>query len=161
MSILPVLLYDNPILRMKAEKVPDPRSRYVRDLIRDMEDTMKHEDGIGLAAPQVGVSLRVIVMRAPVKLIHLINPSIDVLNHSIYISQEGCLSVPGKRGIVERYVGVKVSAFEDNGKLVTYSFKGLAAAVVQHEMDHLEGRLFFDKILGGYDLLEDGLAGKE
>lgn len=155
MSIRPVLTYDNPMLRLQAEEVKDTKSRFVRDLIRDMLDTMKHEDGIGLAAPQVGESLRIITIRPYKKTLVIMNPSIEISNHGIYLSTEGCLSAPGKKGLVERFMGVKVTGIDEDNVKMTYFFKGLASAVAQHEIDHLNGILYFDKVLGGYDLLEN------
>jgi peptide deformylase len=143
-----ILTEPNKILRTKSapvspEKIKTPA---FQALISDMLETMKSADGVGLAANQVGVTERLIIatIKEPTP---LINP--EILSHSILKtkSEEGCLSVPGRWGFVRRYKTVKIKALDKNGKEVRMSLKGLPAIVLQHEIDHLDGILFIDKLI--------------
>ena len=146
MAILRVRKYGDPVLRRRAAPV-DAVTPQVRKIIADMVDTMYDEVGLGLAAPQVGVSLRLMVVadeegrgaRA------LINPVITEQGGEI-LAEEGCLSLPGIFAPVKRAEWVRLEAQDPDGKPVTVSARGLRARVFQHEMDHLDGVLFIDRL---------------
>jgi peptide deformylase len=144
-----VLLDPNKELRKTSlnVSVEEFRSEELKTLIVDMKETMRLEDGIGLAAPQVNVHKRVIVIdtgKDGVKA--FINPRILKKSIRSVESEEGCLSVPGVWGIVKRRRCVKVEAYDLAGKKMIISAEGLMAIVFQHEIDHLNGILFIDKV---------------
>ena len=144
MAILKILIQGNPVLKKRSRSV----SRITRDhleLINDMVDTMKAAPGVGLAAPQVGQSVRIIVANAGEDLYCLINPKIAKKKgrQAIY---EGCLSVPGLEAPIERAEKVTVKALDMKGKAVTIEAEGLLAVVFQHEIDHLDGILFIERV---------------
>ncbi len=159
MAILPILVTPNPILRRKAELVPVV-DRYIQKLLKDMEETMIAEDGIGLAAPQIGVSVRVLIMNVPANMTvdgeeiegidpapdfyQMVNPEILWASEKLATCQEGCLSVPGQYASVIRPERVRVRYLNENNEVRETDFAYLQAACVQHEMDHLDGRLFVD-----------------
>ncbi|MFA6130708.1 MAG: peptide deformylase [Patescibacteria group bacterium] len=151
--IRPVLHHPNPLLREVARDViPEDFSRTnFSELVRDMGETMLKEDGVGLAAPQIGESIRVIVIASKEGFNAFLNPKI--IHHGLrkVAGEEGCLSVPGKVGIVKRYTRVTVSALNDQGQPITVKATGLSAIVFQHEIDHLDGILFIDKALSIHD----------
>ena len=116
----------------------------IKKLLDDMAITMENADGVGLAAPQVGVSLRVIVLDVGDGLIELINPVI-ITSTGCELGNEGCLSVPGIYGEVERFAEVTVEGLNRFGKKVTITGSGRLSRALQHEIDHLEGVLFIEK----------------
>ena len=136
----------DPVLRESARKVPLIDSSVLR-LIDDMVDTMRVENGVGLAAPQVGVLLRVVVIEVPGEdVIALINPEI-VKKKGERVVVEGCLSVPGYQGDVKRAVTVKVKARDRDGHEIRITATdNLLAQALEHEIDHLDGRLYTDLI---------------
>jgi peptide deformylase len=136
----------DPVLREQARKVPLIDSSVLR-LIDDMIDTMRAANGVGLAAPQVGVSLRVAVIEIPGEdVITLINPEI-IKTKGERMVEEGCLSVPGLQGDVKRAVTVKVKARNRDGREVRITATDdLLAQALQHEIDHLDGRLYTDLV---------------
>ena len=143
MALLEVRLYGDPMLRRKAEHVREVTPD-LRRVIADMVETMYHQAGIGLAAPQVGVPFRLLVMddgkggaRA------LINPVITSRSGSV-VNEEGCLSLPGIFADIERSKSVTVQATDEEGRPFDLEAVGMQARVIQHEMDHLEGVLFID-----------------
>jgi peptide deformylase len=144
-ALLTVRLYGDPVLRRVATPVGEITAE-IKRIIADMTETMWHEVGIGLAAPQVGLPYRILVMddgaggaRA------LINPVIESRSGTIR-EEEGCLSLPGIFGMVERSKTVTVSAVDADAKPVSFEASGLRARVVQHELDHLDGILFIDRL---------------
>ncbi len=145
MAILHILHYPDPRLRIKAEPVEQVDDE-VRQLVDDMLETMYDAPGIGLAAPQVSVSKRLIVIDisetrdAPVC---LINPVI-LAREGSEVMEEGCLSVPGIYDTVERAAAIRVQAVGRDGASYEMEADGLLAVCIQHEMDHLEGKLFVD-----------------
>jgi peptide deformylase len=152
MAIRTIFTSDNPVLRQRAKKLKkiEPSTQ---KLIDDMIETMLDAPGVGLAAPQVGVSLRVIVVeipkddddsRAGTKL-QLINPEI-LKSEGEQIGEEGCLSIPGYVGIVKRFEHVTVKGLNRKGKEVKIKAEGYLARVLQHEVDHLDGILFTDRL---------------
>lgn len=159
MTRFTVLIAPNPILRKKAEPVALVDDS-IKKLLKDMEETMNAEDGIGLAAPQIGISKRLIVMNVPANvsvagemidnlesepsLFFLVNPEIVSKSDDFATCQEGCLSVPKQYADVVRYASVVVRYRDENGKLSEREFKNLQSACIQHEIDHLDGKLFVD-----------------
>lgn len=119
--------------------------RNVRELLNDMADTMYELNGVGLAAPQVGASLRVVVIDIGEGLIELVNPRIVDYAGEKVTDSEGCLSVPDIYGDVERYSKVTVEAQNRYGKNIRLTGEGLLSVAIQHELDHLDGILFIDK----------------
>ena len=160
MAILKVARMGHPVLRARARAVnpSDIRSPGIQRLIDDMFDTMREYQGIGLAAPQVHESLRLFVAglaTAPddddgpedrVPLMALINPEITPIGDSVVEDWEGCLSIPDIRGRVPRAAQIHVRAYDRQGKRVELRASGFTARVIQHETDHLDGVLFFDRM---------------
>ena len=151
MSILKIARLGHPILRMKAEAVlPDELgSLELFHLVDDMMETMEDADGAGLAAPQVHVSKRVVVLYLdpdePAQV--WINPVITPTTDQPFGTFEGCLSVPGMRGLVVRPSAVQVTGFLPNGDPFDVSLSGFPAVVAQHECDHLDGILYVDRVV--------------
>lgn len=143
--ILNIIKYPNPLLRKKAKKVKKVDKK-IKDLIKNMFDTVKNAPGVGLAAPQVGESLQIIVVNHEENQFALINPKIKKKSKEIQIFQEGCLSVPGLIGIVERPEKIEVEALDKNGEKIKIEAEGFIAVIIQHEMDHLDGKLFIDRV---------------
>ena len=145
MAVLNVRRYGDPILRQKAQPV-EAITPEIRKTLTDMLETMYYQVGIGLAAPQVGVSLRIILVddgpRGPRA---LLNPAIVDQRGSVR-GEEGCLSIPGFFGDVERSEWVRVEAMDAEGRPLSFEAKGLQARVIQHELDHLDGVLFIDRL---------------
>lgn len=150
----------DPVLRQRAKPVERVTKRIQR-LVKDMADTMYAANGIGLAAPQVGVSERVFVADIGEGLIAIINPVI-VRASGRDVDVEGCLSMPGLRGYVERAAEIEVDGLDLKGKPVRIEAQGLLARVFQHEIDHLDGILFTDKATGlHYTPPEEGEEGAD
>ena len=133
----------DPILRKTARPVDQVTDR-TRKILNDMADTMYHAQGVGLAAPQVGISKRIIVVDVGDGLLQLVNPVISAKD-GLQEGPEGCLSVPGLNGIVVRANHVVVTAQNEYGEPVTIDAEGFKARALQHEIDHLEGILYTDK----------------
>ena len=146
MAVLKIRKYGDPVLRRRAAPV-DGVTPDLRRIVADMTDTMYDEVGIGLAAPQVGVSLRLIVIGdAEGKGVQaLVNPLITEQGGQV-TAEEGCLSIPGVFAPVTRAAWVKVEARDADGEPVSLTARGLRARVLQHEMDHLDGVLFIDRL---------------
>lgn len=120
-------------------------SEDIKALIEDLKVTMKKENGIGIAAPQVGIHERVIIVDMKGKPTAFINPELSDKSFKLVDSEEGCLSVPGKWGTVKRHRSVQVKALDANGHEVAFKAVGLEAIIFQHEIDHLDGVLFIDR----------------
>lgn len=159
MAILKIARMGHPVLARKADLVADPTSPEIKRLVADMIETMIDADGAGLAAPQVHVPLRVVIFQAPgdraegnlsqeehydhtAPLTVLINPVIEILDGAVEEGWEGCLSVPGLRGLVGRASHIRYSGVDTAGRRVSRIARGFHARVVQHECDHLEGILY-------------------
>jgi len=148
MPRLEVRILGDPVLRQKAEPV-NAITPELRRLIADMFDTMYAEEGVGLAAPQVGVSDRVIVVDPhddETKPFALINPEILEASKDTEKNEEGCLSIPGVRDMVERSMRVRVRGLSEDGEVKEFDAEGLLSRILQHEVDHLDGILFFDRV---------------
>lgn len=146
MAVLTVRRYGDPVLRRRAEPVREVTPE-IRSLVADMIDTMYDEVGIGLAAPQIGVSLRLIVVAddASRTARALVNPAIVEQGGNV-TAEEGCLSIPGIFAPVTRAAWVNVEAADLDGRPVRLEARGLLARVFQHELDHLDGVLFIDRL---------------
>jgi peptide deformylase len=146
MAVLPILVYPDPRLHTVARPVSSVDAR-VRQLVVDMRETMYDASGIGLAATQVDIHERVIVIDVSEdrdKPITLINPEITWASDERVAGEEGCLSVPGIYDGVERAASVKVRALDENGQVYALEAQGLLAVCIQHEMDHLMGKVFVE-----------------
>lgn len=151
MAVLPIVTYPDPVLRRKAKRVSRVDESLNR-LIDDMIETMYHVNGAGLAAPQVGISLKIAVIGLPdEEPIVLVNPEI-VKRTAEYEVIEGCLSVPGYRGKIKRSEKVTAKALDRNGKQFRIKGEGLLAEALEHEIDHLNGILYIDHIESTDDL---------
>ena len=149
--ILPIVKYGHAVLHAPARPV-DAITPEIETLIDDMTETMYAAPGIGLAATQVGVPLRVLVIdlsagRQAGSLIHLVNP-VFIEREGIQYEDEGCLSVPGYTARVERDAYVVVEGLDRQGRLVRHDASGLLARAFQHEIDHLDGRVYVDHLRG-------------
>ncbi|SRR6266542_5756857 len=145
MAVLPIITdQQNRVLRGKAKRV-GRIDDYVRRLIDDMVETMREAPGVGLAAPQVGVPLRVIVAEYENQLFTVVNPEI-VRTTGETTDEEGCLSAPHWQGPVSRATNLLVKGRDKNGKEVRIKAEGWLARIFQHEVDHLEGVLFLDRV---------------
>ena len=145
MAILEIKEYGESILREKSLLVKEITTE-ILNLIRDMAETMYTDSGVGLAAPQVGISKRVIIIDEEKEgLMVLVNPEI-IKSEGEIIDEEGCLSIPGIYSDVKRSSKVTVKALNENGEKIEITKEGLIARALQHEIDHLNGVLFIDKI---------------
>lgn len=159
MAILKIARMGHPVLLNPARPVTNPRAPEIHRLINDMVETMQDANGAGLAAPQVHISLQIVVFQAPAErtdpglagteafdrtcpLTVLINPEITILDETLEGGWEGCLSVPGLRGWVERPAHIRYRGLTPEGKPIERTARGFHARVVQHECDHLAGRLY-------------------
>jgi len=148
MAVLEIKKFNDKVLRKRCRKVKRVNKK-IKKLIVDMAQTMEKEGGVGLAAPQVGELKRVIVVRAAVKgkrVLVLINPKIKKKSGEKEIGPEGCLSFPGIFLEIKRAKEVVVEGLDYNGKKVRLKAKGFLARVFQHEIDHLNGILFFNRL---------------
>ena len=155
MAILKIARMGHPILMRASDEVDDPTAPEIRQLVDDMIETMADARGLGLAAPQVHVSKRVVIFYAPIEeadessgvqevrsLTVLINPVIEPLSDIMVDGWEGCLSVPGLRGEVSRYESIRYRGLTLDGDAIDREVQGMHARIVQHECDHLEGVLY-------------------
>lgn len=164
MAVLEIAQIGDPVLREQSKpvEVAEIASPRIQGLIDDLIETMRAAHGAGLASPQVRIPLRVCVIevgdnpRYPYKpkipLTVLINPVLTPLGDETFENYEGCLSVPNLRGIVARAVGVKVEAWDREGRPWQREIWGLSAGTFQHECDHLDGRLFLDRVASSQTL---------
>jgi peptide deformylase len=156
MAILKVARIGHPVVRSEARPVPAGkiRSAEIQRLIDDMQETMHEYAGVGLAAPQVHVGLRLAVIeveesdeRGPaVPFTVLVNPVVEPLSEAKLVGFEGCLSIPELRGQVPRFDKVRLSALDRNGRPYAVEASGFFARVIQHECDHLDGRVYLDRM---------------
>lgn len=150
--IRPVLRMGDPVLYQRAEPVAQFNTPELAQLLRDMDDTMRSKQGAGIAAPQIGVSLQVVIFgvganpRYPdaeeVPYTVLINPILEPIGDVMEEGWEGCLSVPGMRGVVARHTKLRYRGFDQFGTAIDRTASGFHARVVQHETDHLLGILY-------------------
>lgn len=156
MSLLPVMRIGDPTLRRIADPVADPAAPEIAALAQSMAETMIDAPGVGLAAPQIGRSLRLIVMRIiedrarpadqPVRTVALVNPEFEPLGPETELGWEGCLSVPDLRGVVPRFSRIRYRGLLLDGAQVEEEAVGFQARILQHEIDHLNGVIYLDRI---------------
>ena len=159
MAVRKILRIGHPLLRQKSEKVPvtEIRSAEIKKLLKDMFDSMEAADGVGLAAPQIGVLKRVVVVglyrgsdnpefKDGIQRRILINPEIEVLDSPRVGFWEGCLSVPDMRGYVERQRKIRLKFYDEKEEFHEEVIEGFDAVVYQHECDHLDGVLYVDRL---------------
>ena len=158
MALREVIKLPNPVLRRKAHKVTDFGEDF-QVLVEDMIETMRNEPGVGLAAPQVNISQKLIVVEypendatedAPPKLFVIANPEFKKMSEEMVNGIEGCLSVPNLLGLVERSQEVNITGLDRHGKKQKIHAKGWLARIFQNEVDHLNGILFVDRALELY-----------
>ena len=152
MAVREVLRMGHPVLREKSKPVDKTGTAELRQLIADMKETMAAMNGAGLAAPQIGVSQRVVIFGVetnprypdaePVPFTVLVNPKLTFLTREVDQDWEGCLSVPGMRGVVPRYTQLRYTGTDEEGNPIDRVATGFHARVVQHEVDHLDGILY-------------------
>ena len=155
MAIRPVLKMGHPVLRQVAAPV-ERFDAALSELLLDMDDTMRAMSGAGIAAPQIGVGLRVVIFElrenpryphvSPVPYTVLVNPVLTPLGDEQGEGWEGCLSVPGMRGLVPRYHRLRYQGFDRDGQPIDRTVEGFHARVVQHEVDHLDGILYPQRV---------------
>lgn len=152
MAILPVVKMGNQQLATPSLPVEDFQDNTLVQIIQDMHDTMQAKNGVGIAAPQIGYNLRIMLFgfefnprypnEKPVPITLLINPRIEFLSDEMVDGWEGCLSVPGLRGLVPRHQHIRYQGYDSKGQIINRIAEGFHARVVQHEYDHLEGILY-------------------
>ena len=136
---------ESAVLRKKSLPVEDPLTPEIQELIPDMFVAMHEANGIGLAAPQIGISLRLAVIEINEERLVLINPTVSGHEKDRILFEEGCLSLPGKFLAIERFETVTVDYTDEHGKRQTLTTSGLLAIAIQHEIDHLDGVLIIDR----------------
>ena len=143
----------HPVLLKKTAEIKEFSSKKLKKIIYDMSETMIDYNGIGLAAPQVHLSKRIIIFRNPdldknekIQITALINPIYEPIGNEKVDDWEGCLSIPGMQGLVKRYNKIKYFGFDMDGNKIKNEAEGLHARVVQHEIDHLDGILYTDRL---------------
>ena len=146
MAILPIVTVGHPVLEQEAEDVPKITKKIAK-LIDDMLETMYEANGVGLAAPQVGVSKRIVVLDVGEGPVVLVNPVLEEASGE-EIDVEGCLSIPGRWVYVKRSSAVEITALNEKGKAVRIKADGFLARALQHELDHLDGVLMLERMLG-------------
>lgn len=170
MAVRPVLKMGEPLLRQVAAPVQRFDAQLTA-LVADMNDTMRALNGAGLAAPQIGVSLRVVIFEvtsnpryphvSPVPYTVLVNPELTPIGESQEDGWEGCLSVPGLRGLVPRFKTLRYRGFDIEGAPIDRMVEGFHARVVQHEVDHLDGILYPQRVRDLRNFgFEEALAGR-
>ncbi len=145
MAVYRIVELGDQVLREKARPVPEINKNILK-LLDNLVDTMYAAKGVGLAAPQIGISKRVIVVDAGEGLLELVNPEI-IGSRGEDVAVEGCLSIPGVAGEVKRAEQVEVKGLDRAGKVIKVRATGLLARALQHEIDHLDGILFIDKVI--------------
>lgn len=165
MTLRKIALLGQPVLLRPAIRVADPTAPEVVSLLADMRDTLADARGLGLAAPQVYAGLRVILAHVPdgegavdrtAEPLVLVNPRLTLLGEPASMAFEGCLSIPGLRGIVPRHAEVVLEAMDAHGRLIERVAKGLFARILQHEVDHLDGILYTHRLVDPRHLAFDG-----
>jgi peptide deformylase len=153
--IYPIVVYGSPILRQVAKEI-DENYHNLQSLVSDMFDTMYKSDGMGLAAPQIGKSIRLFVVDATSLADEdpalkdfkkaFINPKLQILDEETIVMNEGCLSLPKIREDVDRHNKIRITYYDENWNYHEEEYDGLKARVIQHEYDHLDGIMFVDRI---------------
>ncbi len=155
MALRNIVVEGDPILRKKCREI-DAGDDRIRTILDDMVETMEDANGVGLAAPQIGMMRRMFVAEPePGEIYYFVNPEI-VSRAGKQESEEGCLSVPGYYGLVDRPEKVRIKGLDRNGELCEYEFEGFKAVVMCHEYDHLDGILYIDKAKEMYQMTDEG-----
>jgi peptide deformylase len=165
MNELPIIQLGNPILRQKAAWVDDIQDEYIQKLIDDLTATVAKANGVGIAAPQVAASSRLFIVASRPNLRYphaptmeptaMINPRIISHSTETVKGWEGCLSVPGIRGLVPRYQKIEVAYTDRNSKLQKQELTDFVARIFQHEYDHLDGLVFVDRLENSLDMMTE------
>lgn len=145
MKKIKLITYPNEILRLPSIDITDPKHPDINDLIEKMIIIMNKHNGIGLAAPQVGINKNLIIINTDDGPLPLINPQIIDFSQDKVCGEEGCLSIPTVWGMVDRSQKINLKALSNKGKKLRFDASALFARVIQHEVDHLHGDLFTDK----------------
>ncbi|MBR0600224.1 peptide deformylase [Sinanaerobacter chloroacetimidivorans] len=153
MALRNIVTEGDDILRKRAREVSEIDER-ITMILDDMLETMRAQNGVGIAAPQVGILKRMFIVEVDDQVMELINPEI-VESDGIQLEEEGCLSIPGKVGTVERPSYIKMKGLNREGKEVVYEGNGLLSIALSHEYDHLNGVLYIDKAIDSRDLIEE------
>ena len=146
MTVRPIRLYGDPVLRTPADEVTDFDAQ-LRELVRDLEDTVREPGRAGVAAPQIGVSLRVFSYNVAGRIGHVVNPVLSDFAGE-QTDEEGCLSLPGLAYETKRFETVTARGFDQHGEPMVIEGAGFLARALQHETDHLDGRLYVDTLTG-------------
>ncbi len=153
MSILKIAKIGHPVLLKKCAEIKEFSTDSLKKIVYDMSETMIDYNGIGLAAPQIHISKRILIFRNPdieekekIQITPLINPVFTALNNETEDDWEGCLSIPGMQGLVRRYKKISYYGYDLDGKKIENEADGLHARVVQHEIDHLNGVLYTERL---------------
>lgn len=164
-TILPIIQLGDPVLRRKAEPISKVHDNRIQNLIDDMLATVMHANGVGIAAPQVGESDRLFIVashpnsRYPhspeMEPTAMINPKVLAHSEEVVKDWEGCLSIPGIRGLVPRYQAIKVEYVDREGGRQTQELTGFIARIFQHESDHLDGIVFLDRLESTQDIVTE------
>ncbi len=155
MALRNIIEDGDPVLRKKCREVGEVTDR-TRMILDDMVETMREAKGVGLAAPQVGIVRRMFVAEPePGNVYYFVNPEITS-REGIQESEEGCLSLPGYIGLVDRPEKISIKGLDREGNLQQYDFEGFEAIVMSHEYDHLDGILYKDKAKEMYEITEEG-----
>jgi peptide deformylase len=164
-TILPITQLGDPVLRQKAEPISNVHDGRIQNLINDLIATVMHANGVGLAAPQVGESDRLFIVasHANSRYPHvpemeptaMINPKIIAHSEEIVKDWEGCLSIPGIRGLVPRYRAIEIEYVDREGKRQTQELTDFVARIFQHESDHLDGIVFLDRLESTQDIITE------
>jgi peptide deformylase len=145
MAIRPIRLFGDPVLRQKAAPVTD-FDKELRDLVTDLTDTMREANGGGIAAPQIGVSLRVFTYVVEDEAGHIVNPVVEPVGDEEQLTEEGCLSIPGLPFDCRRHLHVVTTGFTMHGEPLRIEGTGRLSVILEHENDHLDGVLFVDHL---------------
>ncbi len=154
MTVRPIRLFGDPVLRQVAQPVV-AFDRELADLITDLTDTMVDADGGGIAAPQIGVGLRVFTYRVEGEIGHVVNPVVEPVGEQVQLTPEGCLSIPGLPFDCSRHLQVVTTGFDLHGEPVRVEGSGRMSVIVEHETDHLDGILFVDRLDAATRLLAE------
>ena len=164
-TIAEIVQLGSEVLRLKAVVVTDIESSEIKQLINTLQDTLASTQGVGIAAPQINESKQVIIIasrpsarypNAPLmEPTVMINPTFEALSESIEKDWEGCLSIPAIRALVPRYKEIKISYTDVTGNKINPQLEGFIARVFQHEFDHLEGKVYLDRVESNQDIFAE------
>ncbi len=164
-NIPAILQLGHPLLRQRAEAVDDVLSDSTQQLIETLQVALANSQGVGLAAPQMGIAKRLVIVAsrpttrypyAPLMLpTVMVNPSFAPVSEQQEKDWEGCLSIPGIRALVPRYTDIAIRYTDSNGQTIDQTLSGFVARVFQHEVDHLDGFVYLDRVLDNHDIVAE------